>query len=1207
MSLAGKHSEKETKYPQSDEKQPPDEEKRTKSVDNISEGIAALKSADGDKNKNAPEEKVPKSDQAFGIRIDSPNSNVRIQGSKIEVSEKPVHKRDSESSEVILKVPDPNQFFTKTEKKPIRSVKSTGRSDHISSENRTSKSNSSCEHRKNVSTSQSPIVPRTRPERTAKSRAKDSITEMTESEMLSIKELAHQHRYSGSRSPARKNWPGLHSPSYLVNSRDYYTYDYYPERAPPSPTSAIRRHDSRSPIMHQYVSPDRHIHSPPLHSHHGRPLSPVLHRHAHSPPRHIHNHSPRLREHEEHVKHLHFTEPLSPHYRNREPHYYYAERSISPYYHEYRHEKEKVYGDDPSRRSPTYKHSVSPSPDVIPSIGHKHDTFPFVHLTEPRSPGGCRSHRRELHSPHNVEDGRFPYGHVVDWDVPKYRRSDISSPPTHSPSLDPDFQYQPLSRMPADIDRKVVGISDGRSPVRSRKTDKSITPDVLPSSVVHQTSSEERGNRIVSPDDLAMKRKISPDNMNAKRRITSEELGRGGEPAAGPAAVIDKNVAKHGVESIPTSKNVPLSFYPTEQKPSKESSTKSAKHLKVERPVIEIPEENMRIPAERKTSTGSTKRKGIGNLLEMKIQGLKKQRLEQLTDSNSKKSSGEVSAVPPTTTSNTEVTIPTSPSVSISTTKTIKSITSVINSLSANAKKEELLISNVKSSPVGSYSSNKPSFREIHSTSSPDKILRLGDKQKSSASGEDYSKSIHKSHLAKSKVRIDTNVTSDKDEPLSISNIKSEARGVIVNSENTGSYKNIPRAEAKAVSRAEIPPRMPVTREFVLSGNQNKNAKVDPVPNTLRNTKSSRSAKSLNLDNIAKNLSKFVEQAKNNSSPISPGLSREKIPKIFSPIKSMQEVSYPSKTVGSKMTKCISSVDHTKNPKHVNTIAPIHLKIPDYNNESSSNSKSKYLPCRKSPRINPHNFADNTTHSSRTDSPAQVRTRRDNIPVNSPATKTPFILSDVPNPNIRRPKKTSSSQSRSGEGIPNDVKRDRRKPTSNKSEANTFPESNTRLTRARNFRTNLSERALSEKNLFENFEQITASAALMKSTRVDGRLNTSGRSASSRYASPHILTSRGDARNVRNVDKQSTDSSNTKDIITDNKRLISQNEVSLPNPENEQPLPNRDKELSLKIVENKRTAAPDFNNSLSLSDSSGTLDLGRKGRTTSSEGRLMDK
>ena len=60
------------------------------------------------------------SDQPVGIHIDSPNANVRIQGSKIEVKENPSIKRELDLNEVILKVPDPSKFMSSAEMKKQR-------------------------------------------------------------------------------------------------------------------------------------------------------------------------------------------------------------------------------------------------------------------------------------------------------------------------------------------------------------------------------------------------------------------------------------------------------------------------------------------------------------------------------------------------------------------------------------------------------------------------------------------------------------------------------------------------------------------------------------------------------------------------------------------------------------------------------------------------------------------------------------------------------------------------------------------------------------------------------------------------------------------------------------------------------------------------------------------------------------------------------
>lgn len=612
------------------------------------------------------------SDQPVGIHIDSPNANVRIVGSKIEVTEKPSIKRKIDMSEVILKVPDPSKFLPNKEvkKRPRSSPKHVVKpsTDVFSMDHsqmpKVAPTKKPCEHRQ-----ASPSTPkdniRTRPERSAKKRAKDSISEITEAEHMSLpKELMSHDELSEARS--HKPWPELHSPSRLVSSRDYFRYEYFTDRSPLSPEANHRR-NSRSPIMRHRLSPERRIHSPPLHSLHGRPLSPARHRHNHSPPRHFHDHGSRLHEIDDHINHLHYTEPLSPRYRGKESHFYHSDESRSPFYYEYRHDKERAYSE---RLSPVFKHGrLSPGIERRSPISHKHETFPFVHLTEPRSPPSShklKTHRHDIHSP--VQEGRFPYGHVHWEGSPKYKR-DVVTSSVRSPPLD-SYQYQPLSRLTPES--------------------KSVTSHAF-------ARPDHRPREITSPGQRSL----------SERRVISPDIGKKYADTSG------EKKQKKRLSSESSKYEKPLSFYPADPpKSSKEVKViAKPKPLNIDRSVIEIPEQTGRIQStERKTPT--TKRKGIG-LLEMKIQGLKKQKMGQFGDNSSPVSSDAISSsffAEPTTTITSQST---STDRSVTTSKS-KSISDVINSLSTNIKVASPNTQNNSESGNHSKQSSSRTVKSLH-------------------------------------------------------------------------------------------------------------------------------------------------------------------------------------------------------------------------------------------------------------------------------------------------------------------------------------------------------------------------------------------------------------------------------------------------------------------------------------------------------------
>lgn len=538
-------------------------------------------------------------DQPVGIPIDSPNANVRIQGSKIEIKEKPSIKREINLSEVILKIPDPTQFHKVKDKKKSRPVKPNTVKPVYNSEGKVVKSavvSNPCEHKKEpylhggqTEKYQSETVrpQRSRPERSAKKRAKDSITEMSNEDPLSLHE-----RFASSPPPHMKS-SEIPSPTskMSVAAREYYQYEYSQRSI--SPTI---NHRIRSPVRHGPASPEHYhyramMHSPPLH---GRPYSPPprYRRRSRSPP--LHGLPPSLGEIED-SKHRRYSEPVSPHYSHRDEHFRFSPRSKSPYYFDYRNEG-GIYEEERERsfnRSRLFALEEGLSPP------HRQEKYPYLH-NEPLSP---RKH--DIRSPIPSHDSRFPYGHILDWESPRYSKGEVKrdiSPHEVGRSVS-SYQYQPLSKMSPDRELKKIKHSGiDREPLNKKKYS-------LPDEKLHLTSKTEKRSMITEPPKLA-----APNKKAIKRSHD-----------AGPPRLY----------SPPKKAQQPLSFYPIDS--AKQSTYKE--HIKpkpvkpapVARPVIEIPEQPVRTPTERKTPT-STKKKGIGSLLEMKIQGLKKQRMEQMHD-----------------------------------------------------------------------------------------------------------------------------------------------------------------------------------------------------------------------------------------------------------------------------------------------------------------------------------------------------------------------------------------------------------------------------------------------------------------------------------------------------------------------------------------------------------------------------------------------
>ena len=534
-------------------------------------------------------------DQPVGIPIDSPNANVRIQGSKIEIKEKPSIKREINLSEVILKIPDPTQFHKVKDKKKSRPVKPNTMKSVYDSEGKVVKNavvNKPCEHKKEsylhggqTEKYQSETIrpQRSRPERSAKKRAKDSITEMSNEDSLSLHE-----RFANSPPPHLKP-PEIPSPTSKISiaAREYYRYEY--SQRPVSPTN----HRIRSPVRHRPPSPEHYhyramMHSPPLH---GRPYSPPprYRRRSRSPP--LHALPPSLGEIED-SKHRRYSEPISPHYSHRDEHFRFSPRSKSPYYFDYRNEG-GIYEEERERsfnRSRLFALEEGLSPP------HRQEKYPHLH-NEPVSP---RKH--DIRSPIPSHDSRFPYGHILDLESPRYSKGEGKrdiSPHEVGRSIS-SYQYQPLSKMSPERELKKIKHSGiDREPVNKKRYS-------LPDEKLHLTSKTEKGSMTTEPPRLA-----APNKKAIKRSHD-----------AGPPRLYS-----------PPKKAQPLSFYPIDSAKQKQEhiKPKPVKPAPVARPVIEIPEQPVRTPTERKTPT-SAKKKGIGSLLEMKIQGLKKQRMEQMHD-----------------------------------------------------------------------------------------------------------------------------------------------------------------------------------------------------------------------------------------------------------------------------------------------------------------------------------------------------------------------------------------------------------------------------------------------------------------------------------------------------------------------------------------------------------------------------------------------
>ena len=490
-------------------------------------------------NKNKIKIDAKKPDQPIGIHINSPNSNVRIQGSKIEVKEKASTKREIDLSSVILRVPDPSRFLSNQElkKKKSKMVVDQAYEDKLPM-------SESSERFTSPSSLAEPL--KLRPERSAKKRAKDSILEMTEAE--NVKHIDYKF------SPTHHS--DFHTPL-AIKSRDYYRNEFYNERISPFREGRSPIQNEASPFYHSNYSPSKYIRSPNVHSISEHALSPRTH--MRSPPA------------SENLKHHHYTQPLSPRYYDTDSHFY-SERSRSPMYYEYVDKEHYVCEKSP--QSSKHAHDLhSPSKRKEDKVAYRtSEQFKTVHV----------KHHHNLHS--TTED-RFPYGQPVNEHLEgKFNEKR----PMPSPSVEASYHYQPLSRTRTDA----PDIKLGKNP--ERKVQDKPRSYLQPPVKVYEKSQS-----------------INTSNSSQPRVLSS---------------VIDKK--RLGDQK--TTRDPPTSFYPTDQ-PLRSSKLPAV----TQRPVIEITKQSIRTPPERNTGTPTSKeRKGIGSLLEMKIQGLKKQRLEQLSDSS---------------------------------------------------------------------------------------------------------------------------------------------------------------------------------------------------------------------------------------------------------------------------------------------------------------------------------------------------------------------------------------------------------------------------------------------------------------------------------------------------------------------------------------------------------------------------------------------
>ncbi|XP_047133155.1 chromodomain-helicase-DNA-binding protein 8 isoform X1 [Hydra vulgaris] len=481
--------------------------------------------------KNKVRIDVKKPDQPIAIHLNSPNSNVRIQGSKIEVKEKASTKREIDLSNVILRVPDPSKFLANQDLKK-KKAKMLIEQNH---ENKLTTSEPT-ERFTSPNSLSEPL--KVRPERSAKKRAKDSILEMTEAE--NVNHIDYKY------SPTHHS--DFHTPL-AIKSRDYYRNELYNDRVSPFREGRSPIQNEVSSYYHSNYSPSKYVRSPSVQS---------VSDHAISPRTHI---SPSA---SDSLKH-HYTQPLSPRYYDDDSHFY-PERSKSPKYYDYVDKEHYT-----CRKSPLFsahshdKHSPSKrKEDKIYKISEQFKTTRVKHYNPHTVPED-----RLLHdlSPNEYLDGKY---------------SDKRA--TSSLSVEPSYNYQPLSRTRMDVsDFKTGKISERKVQVKPRNF-------YQPSVKVYEKS------QVITNANNSQPALLS--NPMDKKRVGDEKVSR----------------------------DPPTSFYPTEQ------SSKSSK-LSTQCSVIEI-KQNYTAHERSATTPTSKERKNAGSLLEMKIQGLKKQRLEQLSDSS---------------------------------------------------------------------------------------------------------------------------------------------------------------------------------------------------------------------------------------------------------------------------------------------------------------------------------------------------------------------------------------------------------------------------------------------------------------------------------------------------------------------------------------------------------------------------------------------
>ena len=610
-------------------------------------------------------------DQPMGIHIGEPNTEVRIHGSKIEVKEKGGSKMD-DPSEAVLKIPDPSKYIKDSKKRSNRTPKTScpnqvekAKVDDAHHEH--GKLQEHHEHHVSRSLEHAKVHHEHGNEGHA-DHAQKKRTHGASPVEGEHKSASKRAPHPGRRTPPlpeHAHRPDLHSPHHM-NHRDYFHYaEFYPDRPP-----------SHSPFVHHRPGAA----SPPLHHH--RPLSPH-HRHSRSPHRPLSPRThvgrsppPRIYERNEVIPGLHYTEPLSPRYRGPEPHFYYPERSRSPYFMDHRSHFED---DRPFRdHSPPRYGRRSPGPEIRdphhrpvsppPHGRHQLEKYPYVHLTD-HSPPHSRDKDPFFHDrPPHTHEGRFPYGHVVEWDhapPPHHFRHEMISPRgRHSPHairspherhgerhppldvISPHRRHSPHDRKSprhspypflSFHDKKESG-SDTATSAHSQASKKQHFEDAA-SKPTSSGGPKDTGNT-ESPQSTVSESKISDTSVLEHGRLhdppflqheRDKSLQFDVPPKLSTPPRLDPLTKKTDPPHLDrTTDRQPLKFYEParfERKDDKidRNSVVPNKTVPEKRAVIEIPEPQASVIPETKTSTPP--RKTIKSL-EAKIQGLK-ERIQQ--------------------------------------------------------------------------------------------------------------------------------------------------------------------------------------------------------------------------------------------------------------------------------------------------------------------------------------------------------------------------------------------------------------------------------------------------------------------------------------------------------------------------------------------------------------------------------------------------